>query len=95
MNLTLEEMVVLSNTPSYSEGEDCAKSTIAAKSQAMLMNPKLDFVVFNKIVDDLVLKGFINKELSSYTLHEKVKMSLKEGYDEVQMLMLSIYTKVN
>ena len=94
MNLTLEEMVVLSNTPLYSEHrEDNAKSTIATKSQSMLMTPRLDFIVFTKIIDDLTLKGLINK--SDYTLNEKGKLALKEAYSALQILMLSIYTKVS
>ncbi len=94
MDLTLEEVVVLANTPKESASGN--KSGIVLATQMMIQNPKIDFVVINKLVDDLTSNGFISKDGSStYTLNEKGKKALKESYEAVQMLMLSIYTRIN
>ena len=93
MELTLEEIVVLANTPKTTEKAN--KFDISFATTNMLQNMKVDWNVASALIDGLVSKGYINRQNNSfYTLTNSGKKALKDSYDALQLMLLSVYTKL-
>ncbi len=93
MEITFDELVVLSNTPKESDTGN--KSEIALNTALMLQHPYIDQMTISSKIDELVHKGYINKDTSQkYTISDKGRKTLKSNYEAVQLLMLNVYMKV-
>ena len=97
MQLSLEELVILSNTPKeYTDDETKAgKWNIAYESYLMLNNPKHSTASLTFQIDELVIKGLVTKENHMLFISKKGLKALKESYNELQMMIMSIYTKIS
>ncbi len=73
MDLTFEEIVVLSNTPA----EYKSKSTVIYGAFDML--PKLNIFALGHIMDCLVTKNLIQRKAGSYKLSQDGLIKLKEN----------------
>ncbi len=84
MNLSLEETVVLVNTPEWSE----RKSKIIEESMEML--PNLEWGDVNRIMECLVVRNLIERKAGVYKMRPEGLVALKENHSAITGLLNKI-----
>lgn len=89
MKLSLEEMTVISNAILPVE-----RGALAIVTAAKLENPRFDCSVAMKLIDDLTLNRYLNKNSNGrYTATLEGKTELKNAFYHLQSVMVHLYAQ--